>query len=66
MDIASQNLPAWALDGTVFDVKIPKNIKTFAELKKRPWALRSFRHTPRPYLSFEELREQLLTKLELS
>lgn len=58
-----QNLPAWALDGAVFDVDIPRNIRTFAELAERPWALQNFQHTRRPYLSFEELRSQLLTKL---
>lgn len=58
-----QNMPAWALDGTVFDVDIPRNIRTFAELADRPWALQNFQHTRRPYLSFEELRSQLLTKL---
>jgi hypothetical protein len=58
-----QNLPAWALDGTVFDVDVPRNIRSFAELAERPWALQNFQHTRRPYLSFEELRGQLLTKL---
>lgn len=58
-----QNLPAWALDGTVFDVNIPINIRSFAELAKRPWALHGFEHTPRPYLSMDELQGKLLEKL---
>lgn len=58
-----QNLPAWTLDGTVFNVDIPEDVILFDDLNKRPWALQNFRHTPRPYLSFEDLQNQLLKRL---
>lgn len=48
-------LPGWALDGTVFEAELSEDVETFDELTKRPWALREFQHTPRPYLTLEEL-----------
>jgi predicted RNA methylase len=61
-----QELPGWALDGTPFEVKLSKDIKTFEQLRERPWALRKFVHTPRPYLTNEELEEFLrIPELEL-
>jgi hypothetical protein len=50
-----QELPGWALDGTSFEVEISHDVKTFEDLRDRPWALRRFRHTPRPYLTDSEL-----------
>lgn len=52
-------LPGWALDGTVFTAELSKDIETFDELAKRHWALRTFKHTPKPYLSLEELEAEL-------
>ena len=61
-----QELPGWALDGTPFEVQLSKDIKTFQQLRERPWALRKFVHTPRPYLTNEELEEFLrIPELEL-
>lgn len=57
-----QELPAWAMDGTVFEADMSEDIETFAQLAQRPWALRRFRHTPRPYLTDEELQEVLTIK----
>jgi hypothetical protein len=54
-----QELPGWALDGTPFEVQLSHDVKTFAQLRERPWALRKFRHTPRPYLTDDELDEFL-------
>ena len=54
-----QELPGWSLDGTPFEVQLSNDVRTFEQLKERPWALRSFRHTPRPYLTDEELDEFL-------
>lgn len=54
-----QELPGWALDGTPFEVELSHDIKTFEQLRERPWGLRHFRHTPRPYLTDDELREFL-------
>lgn len=54
-----QELPGWALDGTVFRAELSEDIETFQELAQRPWALRKFRHTPYPYLSNEELQTKL-------
>lgn len=51
-------LPGWALDGEVFMADLSENIQTFAQLAERPWALRNFRHTPRPYLTIEELKQR--------
>ncbi|MEA5509334.1 hypothetical protein VB715_06105 [Crocosphaera sp. UHCC 0190] len=34
-------MPGWALDGTVFKAELSEDVETFAELKKRPWAIRS-------------------------
>ncbi len=48
-------LPGWALDGTVFTAKLSEEIHTFEDLRQRPWSLRGFRHTPRPYMTAEEL-----------
>ena len=48
-------LPGWALDGTVFTAELSEDVRTFEALRRRPWALRGFRHTPRPYLTPEEL-----------
>ncbi len=52
-------MPGWALDGTVFDAEISQDVETFEELTQRPWAIRRFRHTSRPYLTDDELREEL-------
>lgn len=52
-------MPGWVLDGTVFKAELSQDVETFAELAKRPWAIRQFRHTPRPYLTDDELREEL-------
>ena len=54
-----QELPGWALDGTPFEVKLSKDIKTFEQLRERPWALRKFVHEPRAYLTNEELEKFL-------
>ena len=54
-----QELPGWALDGTVFRAELTEDIETFEELSQRPWALRKFRHTPYPYLSNDELKTKL-------
>lgn len=54
-----QNLPGWALDGTPFEAELSYDIETFEQLRERPWALRKFRHTPRPYLTDQELDEFL-------
>lgn len=54
-----QELPGWALDGTVFEAQLSEDIETFQELAQRPWALRKFRHTPYPYLSNDELKARL-------
>ncbi|MCP4592859.1 MAG: N-6 DNA methylase [bacterium] len=48
-------LPGWALDGTIFTAELSEEIRTFEDLRRRPWALRGFRHTPRPYMTPEEL-----------
>jgi hypothetical protein len=52
-------MPGWALDGTVFEAELSEDVETFQELAQRPWAIRRFRHTPRPYLTDDELREEL-------
>jgi hypothetical protein len=54
-----QELPGWALDGTVFEAELSEDIETFEELDQRPWALRKFRHTPYLYLTNEELKAKL-------
>jgi len=59
-----QELPAWTLDGTVFEAELSKDVETFAELSKRPWSLRRFKHTPRPYLSLVELQNRLIMHLK--
>jgi len=59
-----QELPGWALDGTPFEVQLSHDVKTFAQLRERPWALRKFRHEQRAYLTGEEL-EEFLTIPEL-
>jgi hypothetical protein len=50
-----QELPGWALDGTPFEAELSHDVKTFDQLRERPWALRRFRHTPRPYFTDDEL-----------
>jgi len=52
-------MPGWALDGTVFEAQLSRDVRSFEELKKRPWSLRQFRHTPRPYLADDEFEEEL-------
>lgn len=54
-----QELPGWALDGTPFEVELSHDVKTFEQLRERPWALRKFRHEPRTYLTDDELEEFL-------
>jgi hypothetical protein len=51
-------MPGWAMDGDMFTADLSADIRTFSELVERPWALRDFQHTPRPYLTIEELQEQ--------
>ncbi len=48
-------LPGWALDGTVFTAELSEDIRTFEQLRQRPWALHRFKHTPCPYLTPDEL-----------
>ena len=48
-------LPGWSLDGTIFTAELSEEIRTFEDLRQSPWALRGFRHTPRPYMTPEEL-----------
>lgn len=50
-------MPGWAINGDIFTADLSDNIRTFSELAERPRALRVFRHTPRPYLTVEELKE---------
>lgn len=52
-------IPGWSLDGTVFKAELSQDVETFEELTQRPWAIRQFRHTPRPYLTDDELRKEL-------
>ena len=52
-------MPGWALDGTVFKAELSEDVETFAELNKRPWAIRRFRHTSRPYFTNKELKQEL-------
>ncbi len=54
-----QELPGWALDGTVFEAQLSQDVETFEQLAQRPWALHHFRHTPRPYLTDTELSDLL-------
>jgi type I restriction-modification system DNA methylase subunit len=54
-----QELPGWALDGTVFEAQLSQDVETFEQLAQRPWALHHFRHTPRPYLTDAELSDLL-------
>jgi N-6 DNA Methylase len=54
-----QELPGWALDGTPFEAELSHDVKTFEQLRERPWALRKFRHEPRAYLTGNELDEFL-------
>ena len=54
-----QELPGWALNGTPFEAELSYDINTFEQLRERPWGLRKFRHTPRPYLTDQELDEFL-------
>ncbi|WP_309728389.1 N-6 DNA methylase [Chamaesiphon sp. OTE_75_metabat_556] len=62
-----QEVPGWALDGTPFEAELSHDVKTFEQLIERPWALRRFRHTPRPYLSDNELDDFLkLPELEVA
>jgi hypothetical protein len=56
-----QELPGWALDGTPFEVQLSHDVKTFAQLRERPWALRKFCHEQRAYLTGKELEEFLRT-----
>lgn len=52
-------LPGWALDGHVFTADLSGEVETFEALSKRPWALRNFKHTPLPYLTIDELDQQI-------
>ncbi|MBC5793906.1 N-6 DNA methylase [Sphaerospermopsis sp. LEGE 00249] len=52
-------MPGWALDGTAFEAELSEYIETFEQLAQHPWAIRSFRHTPYPYLTNEELKQKL-------
>jgi hypothetical protein len=56
-------MPGWALDGDIFNADLSDDIKTFSQLADRPSALRNFRHTPRPYLTIDELKEGLPTPI---
>lgn len=56
-------LPGWALDGTAFEAHLSKDIRTFADLKSRPWALRQVKHTPHPYKSLEELEYEFIASI---
>lgn len=54
-----QEIPGWTLDGTVFEAQLSEDIETFEEIAQRPWAIRNFRHTPRPYFTDDELKKEL-------
>jgi hypothetical protein len=51
------DLPGWALSGDIFTADLSDDIETFSQIVERPRALRNFRHTPRPYLTIEELKK---------
>lgn len=51
-------MPAWALGAQIFTADLSDDIESFADLSARPWALRGFKHTPRPYLTIEELKDR--------
>ena len=55
--------PGWALDGTAFKAELSSRIRLFTELVNNPQALRGFRHSPRPYLTVEELQDKMLRYL---
>ncbi len=52
-------MPGWGLDATTFNAELSHDVETFQELAQRPWAIRQFHHTRRPYLTDDELREEL-------
>jgi len=52
-------IPGWALDGTVFEAELSEDVETFEGIAQRPWAIKNFRHTPRPYFTDDELRKEL-------
>lgn len=52
-----QEMPGWALDGAVFFAELDTSIDSFQALSDNAWALRDFRHSPRPYLTIEELEQ---------
>lgn len=51
-------IPGWALSGDVFLAELSDDILTFSQLAERPRGLRNFRHTPRPYLTIQELKQK--------
>jgi hypothetical protein len=59
-----QNTPGWALDGLVFEADISMGVLSVTELSNRPWALRNFRHTARPYSSVQELEAEYSSLFE--
>jgi hypothetical protein len=50
-----QEMPGWALNGCMFSAELSTDVRTFGHLQERPWAMRRFRHSPRPYLTADEL-----------
>lgn len=56
-----RELPGWTLDGAPFEATLSDDVTTVQELTHRPWALRQFRHSPRAYLSTDEITDGLLS-----
>jgi hypothetical protein len=52
-----QELPDWALDGTVFEAQLSEDIETFQELAQRPWKLSRFQRPT--YVTTDELKKHL-------
>lgn len=50
-------LPGWALEGVPFDVQLPVECRTVGEAAAG-WSLTGFRHTPRPYLTEQEVEAE--------
>ena len=59
MGPTSAGTPRLGIGWHGFLAQLSQDVETFEQLAQRPWALRHFRHTPRPYLTDEELSDLL-------
>lgn len=58
-----QELPGWALEGVMFEAEVNERLESPVQLVANRWSISRFKHTPTPYLSSQDLYNDLMSEL---